>query len=106
LKTQSQWEEENRWQNMLRVDAGELPSVNEKLAERLTRGGFDSAQDIIDAPRDELLEIQGVGPIKLTQILEEAEEFVKNRVHQIEVAKKLDQESSATEINNLKDTEE
>ncbi len=106
LKTQSQWEEENRWQNMLRVDAGELPSVNEKLAERLTRGGFDSAQDIIDAPRDELLEIQGVGPIKLIQILEEAEEFVKNRVHQIEVAKKLDQESSAMETNKLKDTEE
>ncbi len=94
LKTQSQWEEENRWKNMLRVDVSELPGVNEKLAERLIRAGYDSAQMIIDSTDEELLDVQGVGPVKATQIRSEAEELVEKRVHQIEEARKLEEKNS------------
>jgi len=94
LKTQSEWEEENRWQNMLRVDVSELPSVNEKLAERLSRAGFDSAQMIVDSSEGELLDVQGVGPVKVAQIIREAAEMVDRRVHQIEAARELEEKSS------------
>lgn len=94
LKTQSQWDEENRWQNMLRVDASELPCVNEKLAERLSRAGYDSAQMIVDSTEEELLEVQGVGPVKAIQIKAEAAELVDRRVHQIEAAKQLEEQNS------------
>ena len=95
LKTQSQWEEENRWQNMLRVDVSELPGVTGKLAERLSRAGFDSAQMLLDAKEEDLLEVQGVGPVKVAQLVAEASELVEKRVHQIETAKKLEEKSSA-----------
>ncbi len=95
LKTQSQWQEENRWVDMLRVDVSELPSVNEKLASRLSLAGYDSAQHIIDSNRDKLQEVQGVGPVKLTQLLKEAADIVHERVHQVEVAKKLEQNNSS-----------
>lgn len=95
LKTQSQWEEENRWQNMLRVDVSELPGVTEKLAERLSRAGFDSAQMLLDAKEEDLLEVQGVGPVKVSQLLAEASELVEKRVHQIESAKDLERNSAA-----------
>lgn len=103
LKTQSQWEEENRWENMLRVDVSELPSVNDKLAERMSRSGYDSAQIILESTEEELKEVQGVGPVKLTQILKEAADLVDQRVHQIEVAKKLEQNSSSESENEAEE---
>lgn len=94
LKTQSQWEEENRWLNMLRVDVSELPGVSDKLAERLSRAGYDSAQMIVDAHTEELLDVQGVGPVTAAQLKEEAAAVVNSRVHQVEEARKLEEDSS------------
>jgi len=106
LKTQSQWEEENRWKNMLRVDVSELPSVNDKLAERLSRAGFDSAQMILDSAEGDLLDVQGVGPVKLTQVLKEAADLVDQRVHKIKMAKKHEEEISSESENEAEETTE
>jgi N utilization substance protein A len=95
LKTQSQWEEENRWKNMLRVDVSELPSVNDKLAERLSRAGFDSAQMILESAETDLLDVPGVGPVKLTQVRKEAADLVDKRVHKIKLAKQHEEEISS-----------
>ena len=106
LKTQSQWEEENRWQNMLRVDASELPGASGKLAERLGRAGYDSAQRILDAGEEELLQVQGVGPVKAAQLLAEAAELVEKRAHQIETARLQEEEEKADPAVENKETEE
>jgi ERCC4-type nuclease len=80
---------------MLRVDVSELPGATGKLAERLSRAGFDSAQRILDAKEEDLLEVQGVGPVKVAQLAAEASELVEKRVHQIETARKLEEENAA-----------
>lgn len=106
LKTQSQWEEENRWQNMLRVDVSELAGVTEKLAERLSRAGFDSAQMLLEADEKDLLDVQGVGPVKVAQLIAEASELVEKRVHQIEKAKKLEEKTLTESDEDKKNNKE
>lgn len=89
LKTQSQWEEENYWETKLSVDARELPSVGEKLAERLRLQGLDTAGAILEANHDTLLGVQGIGPVTLAQLLSDAKEAVESRARQVEEEKRM-----------------
>jgi N utilization substance protein A len=97
LKTQSQWEEENYWETKLSVDSRELPSVGDKLAERLRLQGLDTANAILEADRETLLSVQGVGPVVLAQILEDARQAIKERNRQVNAEKRLKEESLAEE---------
>ncbi len=97
LKTQSQWEEENYWETKLSVDARELPSVGEKLAERLRLQGLDTARAILEADREALLAVQGIGPVTLAQILNDAAAAVETRTRQVEEEKRLREESAGEE---------
>ena len=79
---------------MLRVDIHEFKCVNEKLAERLTRAGFDSAESILDSPAEEILNVQGVGAVKLKNLLKEAKEQINTRTKTVELEKKEAQEAA------------
>lgn len=98
LKTQSQWEEENYWETKLSVDARELPSVGEKLAERLRLQGLDTANAILEAGSETLLGIQGIGPVTLAQILEDARQAVEQRILQVNEEKLMKEESPGEEV--------
>jgi transcription termination/antitermination protein NusA len=79
VEERSRWEERKRWEDMLRVDVSELSCVSDKLAERLTRAGFDSAARIVRGPREAILEVHGVGPIMADKLIEEAGRLVDER---------------------------
>lgn len=108
VEEQSVWEEQKRWKDMLLVNISEFTTVNEKLAERLTRAGFDSGRRIIEGSQKRILEVQGVGPVKLKQMLEEAERLIKQRIIEVECEKerirklKIEEEQN----NEIQDTEE
>jgi len=104
LKTQSQWEEENYWETKLSVDARELPSVGEKLAERLRLAGLDTAKAILEADQETLLNVQGVGPVTLAQILADARSAIEGREAQVIEEKRLKEESLREEASGEDDT--
>ena len=79
VEERSRWEERKRWEDMLRVDVSELSCVSDKLAERLTRAGFDSAARIVRGPREAILEVHGVGPVMADRMMEEARKLVEER---------------------------
>lgn len=104
LRTQSQWEEENYWETKLSVDARELPSVGEKLAERLRLQGLDTARAILEADRETLLNVQGIGPVTLAQLLEDARSAVEGRAQQVGEEKKLREEALREDASKASDT--
>jgi N utilization substance protein A len=79
IETQTLWEENRRWEDMLRVDASEIPGMSDKLLERLRIAGFDSANAIADALEEDLLDVHGVGPVKLEQMRSEAQRLVEEK---------------------------
>ncbi len=87
VEEKSLWENRQKWEDMLRVDISEFESVNDKLAERLTRAGFDSADTLFDSPLKEILEVQGVGPVKAKNILKEARVLIDTRKKDVELKK-------------------
>lgn len=94
---------------MLRVDISEFESVNSQLAERLTRAGFDSADTLIDCSMDRLLNVQGVGPVKIKKLLKEASEQIERRIKTVELKKeetrKAALENEATDEPSVEDDE-
>ncbi len=87
VEERSLWESRKQWEDMLIVDIGEFECVNEKLAERLTRAGFDSADRLIGTPLKELLEVQGVGPVKAENLIEEAKILINERKKTVKLKK-------------------
>lgn len=104
LKTQSQWEEENYWETKLSVDSRELPSVGEKLAERLRLAGLDTAKALLEADQETLLSVQGIGPVTLAQILSDARSAVESRAAQVGEEKRQRAESPGEEASGEDDT--
>jgi len=96
VEESSLWETRKPWEDMLRVDIHEFECVNDKLAERLTRAGFDSAERIIDSPIEKILEVQGVGKVKVNNLLKEARELIDSRKISVEL-KKQEARTSALE---------
>ncbi len=84
IEERSAWEERKRWEEMLRVDVSELPGVSDRLAERLTRDGFDSASRIAESNEEDLMEVHGVGPVMAGRLLEEAERMHRERERFVE----------------------
>ncbi len=88
VEERSLWESRKQWEDMLRIDIHEFECVNDKLAERLTRAGFDSADRIVDSPAETILEVQGVGAVKMKNLLKEARELIDSRIIAVELKKK------------------
>ncbi len=87
IETQSLWEETRKWEEMLRVDASEIPGVSESVLERLRLAGYDSANSIAEADEADLLEVHGVGRVRATQMQAEARRLVELRREEVESLK-------------------
>ncbi len=83
----SVWEKRKKWEDMMRVDISEFSCVNEKMAERLTRAGFDSADTIVGCSPEELMKVQGVGPVIAAKLLKETGELIEKRTREVEEKK-------------------
>jgi len=84
IETQSLWEENRRWEDMLHVEASEIQGMNEKLLERLRLAGYDSANSIAEASREDLLDVHGVGPVRVEQMHSEALRLVEEKRLEVE----------------------
>ncbi|GEM_PF-486662 len=79
VEERSRWEERKRWDDMLRVDISELQGITEKLAERLTRAGFDSADRILRGPMESILDVHGVGPVLYRKMYQDASRLLEEQ---------------------------
>lgn len=79
VEEKSLWDKRKQWDDMLRVDISEFDCVNDRMAERLTRAGFDSADTLMGCSPRRLMEVQGVGPVTADNILKEAKKLMKAR---------------------------
>ncbi len=95
IETQSLWEENKRWEEMLRVDASEIPGLSDKLVEKLRVSGYDSANSIAEASEEDLLKVHGVGPVKVEQMRIEAIRLVGERSLEVEGLKARKEEEKA-----------
>jgi len=105
LETQSDWEDAKQWDDMERVDISMLSCVSDKLAERLSRAGYDSANIVLETDDKELLAVNGVGPVMLKKIVVEAERLVEERAVYVSEERKKAEAEKAREAED-KDTEE
>ncbi len=110
IEEKSLWESRQRWEDMLLIDISELKCVNEKLAERLTRAGFDSAARLIEGTHKKILEVEGVGQVKLKNMLKEAKELILERQEFVKLEREkseiLDAEKGIIENMSDQDTNE
>lgn len=110
IEEKSLWESRQRWDDMLLIDISELKCVNEKLAERLTRAGFDSAARLIEGTQKKILEVEGVGQVKLKNMLKEAKELILERQEFVKLEREkseiLDTEKGIIENMSDQDTNE
>ena len=83
LMTQTEWEKEKRWKEMLKVDVSDFPGISDKLSERLRLSGIDSAQTILDAGEERLLSIKGVGPVTVKKLVKTAGELAVKRAGEV-----------------------
>ncbi|MBN1435321.1 transcription termination factor NusA [Candidatus Fermentibacterales bacterium] len=95
LMTQTEWEKENRWRGMLKVDLPSFSSMSDKLAEKLRLSGLDSAQSILEGGEKKLLSVKGIGPATAARLLAEAKVLAEERVAEVE---RLRQETERKEM--------
>ena len=103
VEERSVWEKRKQWEDMLRVDISEFDCVSDKMAERLTRAGFDSADTLIGCSPQRLMEVQGVGPVTAENILKEARKLVRARKKLVEKRK---EEARLTALEMEKEAEQ
>ncbi len=70
-------EQRERFQEQLMMPIGEMVGVTDKMAERLKAAGVNTVQKLIKTPREELLEIPGLGPKSVDKLIATAEGTVK-----------------------------
>ncbi|MBN2587676.1 MAG: transcription termination factor NusA [Candidatus Fermentibacteraceae bacterium] len=107
VEEKSVWDKRKQWEDMLRIDISEFDCVSDKLAERLTRAGFDSADTLIGCSVQRLMEVQGVGPVTAESLLKEAKKLIRARKKLVEEKKEearlnaLEMEKVALEIESM-----
>ncbi len=87
IEESSVWEARKYFEDMLVINIGDVPGISEKLAQKLTVAGFDSARRLINGAKDRVLNVKGLGEATYKKILESAiikqeeqEEFVKGEI--------------------------
>jgi N utilization substance protein A len=85
LISKSERERQKEFERKSRIDIEELEGAGPKLREKLIREGIETVQDLLKAPLEELLAIQGVGEKTAEKLLEEARELLERRSQEIAV---------------------
>ncbi|MBI4364980.1 MAG: transcription termination/antitermination protein NusA [Candidatus Latescibacteria bacterium] len=66
-----------------RIDIEELEVAGPKLREKLIRAGIETVQDLLKAPREEILAIQGIGEKTAEKLIEEATALHEKRAREL-----------------------
>ncbi|MGE5174763.1 MAG: transcription termination factor NusA [Hyphomicrobiales bacterium] len=84
LISKSERERQKEFEKRSRIDIEELEGAGPKLREKLVREGIETVQDLLKAPLEEILAIQGVGEKTAEKLLEEAQALLERRSREIE----------------------
>lgn len=83
LVSKSERDRQREMEERARIEIDRLTSAGPKLQEKLIRAGIETVQDLIKAPREELLSIQGVGEKTAERLLEEAQALLELRSREL-----------------------
>ena len=83
LVSKSERDRAREMEERARIDVDALESAGPKLQEKLIRAGIETVQDLLKAPREEILSIPGVGEKTAEKLIEEARELQERRNRQL-----------------------
>src|SRR5213594_466668 len=79
LISKSERDRQKDFERRSRIDIEDLEAAGPKLREKLIRAGIETVQDLLRAPMDEILAIQGIGEKTAERLIEEAKELQERR---------------------------
>jgi N utilization substance protein A len=72
----SEYKEEKRVEDQLKIYVSELPGVGKKLKEKLTKAGIETIQDLAKSDIENLTQIEGIGEKKAASLIEAAKNYL------------------------------
>jgi N utilization substance protein A len=85
LISKSERDRQREIEQRTRIEIERLSGAGPKLQEKLIRAGIETVQDLLKAPREEILAIPGVGDKTAERLLEEAQALHEERNRQLAV---------------------
>jgi len=83
LISKSERDRQKDFERRSRIDIEELEAAGPKLQEKLIREGIETVQDLLKAPMEEILAIQGIGEKTAEKLIEEARALQERRSREL-----------------------
>ncbi|NIM98160.1 MAG: transcription termination/antitermination protein NusA [candidate division Zixibacteria bacterium] len=76
ILSESEYREQKKLEEQLKIYVTELPGVGKKLKEKLTATGIETIQDLAKSSVEDLVQIEGVGKKRAESLIEKANEYL------------------------------
>jgi N utilization substance protein A len=76
ILSETEYREQKKLEDQLKIDVSELPGVGKKLKEILGAHGIETVQDLAKSTPETLVEIEGVGPKRAASLIEKAKDYL------------------------------
>ncbi|MGB8656545.1 MAG: transcription termination factor NusA [Candidatus Zixiibacteriota bacterium] len=76
ILSETEYREEKKLENQLKIYLTELPGVGKKLKEKLGAHGIETIQDLAQASIEDLVQIEGVGNKKAEGLIQKAKDYL------------------------------
>jgi len=76
ILSESEYREQKRVEDQLKIYVSELPGVGKKLKEKLTGAGIETIQDLAKSSIETLTEIEGIGQKKAGSLIQAAKNYL------------------------------
>lgn len=76
ILSETEYREQKKLEEQLKIYVTELPGVGKKLKERLAAGGIESIQDLAKSSVEDLVQIEGLGKKRAESLVQKAKEYL------------------------------
>jgi N utilization substance protein A len=76
ILSETEYREQKKLEDQLKIDVSELPGVGKKLKEVLGANGIETVQDLAKSSVEDLVEIEGVGAKRASSLIEKAKDYL------------------------------
>jgi len=76
ILSESEYREQRKLEDQLKIYVSELPGVGKKLKEKLTETGIETIQDLAKSSIESLTQIEGIGQKKAASLIEAAKNYL------------------------------
>lgn len=76
ILSESEYREQKKLEEQLKIYVTELPGVGKKLKEKLTATGIETIQDLAKSSVEDLVQIEGVGKKRAESLIEKANKYL------------------------------